>query len=100
MFVYILSNFSGTLYIGVTNDICRRLQEHKEKLHPNSFTARYNINRLLYYEEVKYPNEAIEREKQIKRWNREKKLNLIQEVNPCLEDISEELFDENENDYP
>lgn len=86
-FVYILSNASrNTLYIGVTSVLDERIIDHKYG-RGSKFTAKYNLNVLLYYE--KYPNlrEAIEREKQLKNWHREWKLNLIKETNPELEDL-------------
>jgi len=89
MFVYILAsenNFS--IYTGVTNDLYRRLYEHKNKLDPNSFTAKYDIHKLVYFEETPSKIAAIEREKQIKSWNRKKKNKLIESVNPQWRDLS------------
>jgi putative endonuclease len=87
-YVYILTNHSGTLYIGVTNDLERRVMEHKE-FKIDGFTKRYRINRLVYYEETPNVNAALEREKQIKRWRREKKIMLIELENPTWRDLSE-----------
>jgi putative endonuclease len=86
--VYILSNKSKTLYIGVTNDLARRLYEHRHKL-SDGFTARYSVDQLVYFEEHESIRTAIEREKKLKGWNRQKKIALIQEKNPELKDLSE-----------
>ncbi|HEX8682665.1 MAG TPA: GIY-YIG nuclease family protein [Ardenticatenaceae bacterium] len=86
-FVYIMSSFSGTLYVGVTNDIVRRVYEHKHGTNAG-FTKRYRINRLVYYEEYSDIRDAIEREKQIKGWTRAKKIALVEGVNPTFEDLS------------
>lgn len=80
-YVYILTNNSGTLYVGVTNDLQRRVYEHKQKLVPG-FTSQYDISQLVYYEVYDSPIHAIEREKQIKNWRREKKVALIRAQNP------------------
>ena len=89
-FIYILaSKKNGTLYIGVTNNLERRIEEHKNKLNPNSFTARYDVNLLVYYETFQYINDAIDREKQLKKWNRQWKINLIEEENKDWKDLSE-----------
>jgi putative endonuclease len=88
-FVYILANRSGTLYVGVTNNIQRRLYEHKNKLVPG-FTSQYNIDRLVYIETTPDVRAAIAREKQIKRWRREKKVALIEAVNRDWKDLSTE----------
>ncbi len=92
-FVYIMSNRSGTLYTGVTNNLLRRAQEHKQKAVPG-FTKKYNITRLVYYEETSDISRAIEREKQIKGWLRAKKIGLIESINPKWEDLSEGLYEE------
>lgn len=86
-YVYILTNNSGTLYIGVSSNAYYRKEQHKEKLHKDSFTAKYNINKLVYYEVYPYVQEAIMREKQLKTWSRAKKLNLIKKKNPKFEEI-------------
>jgi len=85
-YVYILTNKSNTLYIGVTNDLIRRLYEHKNKLAPG-FTRKYNINKLVYYEVFDGPETAIRKEKEIKGWNRKKKIELIKKVNPSFEEL-------------
>ena len=85
-YVYILTNRQKTvLYTGVTNDLKRRLTEHKEKLNPNSFTAKYNIEFLVYYEHFGWIQLAIAREKEIKDLKRDKKEALIKEFNPEME---------------
>jgi putative endonuclease len=89
-FVYIATNKSFTLYTGVTNDISRRVQEHQEK-QVNSFTKKYNINKLIYCETFDNPYEAIQREKQIKGWTRKKKIDLIKSINPEFKDLSKDL---------
>lgn len=88
--VYILANKkNGTLYIGVTNSIERRIDEHKKKLNPNCFTAKYDVKLLVYYETFQYINDAIDREKQLKKWNRQWKINLIEGENKDWKDLSE-----------
>ena len=88
-YVYIMTNRSGTLYVGMTNDIFRRVQEHKEG-RGSKFTSKYRINRLVYYESTNDVWAAIAREKQIKGWLRAKKIALIESVNPEWRDLSEE----------
>ena len=86
-FVYILaSKRYGTLYIGVTNNLQRRMIEHKEKLIPG-FSRTYNVTRLVYCEEFNDPRYAIEREKQMKGWLRKKKIALIESQNPTWKEI-------------
>jgi putative endonuclease len=87
LYVYILSSRSGVLYVGVTSDLNRRLSEHQHEL-IYSFTKRYAIKRLIYYELFDDPVTAIEREKQIKRWRRSKKLALIRTINPSFQELS------------
>ena len=82
-FVYIITNKNrSTLYIGVTNDLCRRIYEHKNHLVKNSFSDRYNLEYCVYFEEYPQFNNAIQREKVLKKWNRQKKIDLINRVNP------------------
>ncbi len=88
-YVYILTNRSATLYIGVTSDLSRRLWEHKNKM-VDGFTKKYNINKLIYLETYNRPEEAIAREKELKGWNRQKKMRLIKQVNPNFEGIGAE----------
>ncbi len=87
-YVYIMSNQSRTLYIGLTNNIRRRVREHKDGL-VEGFTLRYKINALVYIESFGDIDSAITREKQIKRWSREKKLHLINQENPDWHDLSD-----------
>jgi putative endonuclease len=91
-FVYIITNKSRTLYTGVTNNLERRVYEHKNKLVPG-FTSRYNIRTLVYFEETPDVISAIAREKQIKGWLRSKKISLIEAVNPQWIDLSAEWFE-------
>ena len=84
------NNHNTTLYVGVTADLVRRIAEHKEKKYPKSFTARYNLFKLVYYETFHSIEEAIGREKQIKAGSRKAKEKLIQSLNPTWK----ELFDE------
>jgi putative endonuclease len=93
-YVYIMSNKSKTLYVGVTNDLERRVYEHKQKLVPG-FTKQYNITKLVHYEQTSDVREAIAREKQIKGWLRSKKISLIEQTNSVWRDHSEEWFSEN-----
>ena len=90
-YVYIMTNRSGTLYIGVTNDLLRRIYEHKNKL-VKGFTKKYNITKCVYYEETDSIEIAIAREKEIKGWLRKKKIALIESVNPYWNDLSEEWY--------
>ena len=90
-YVYILaSKRNGTLYIGVTNDLVRRVYEHKNNL-VNGFTKKYNIHILVYYEDCNDIESVIVREKQMKKWNRKWKLELIEKTNPQWRDLYEEL---------
>ncbi len=90
-YVYIMTNRSRTLYTGVTNNLERRVYEHKQKLIPG-FTKKYNITRLVYYEVSDDIREAIKREKQIKGWLRIKKVALIESVNPHWKDLAEKWW--------
>mgnify|MGYP000509336502 CR=1 FL=1 len=93
-FVYILTNISKqVLYVGFTNDIVRRIQEHKEKKF-DGFTKFYNVNRLVYFEKHDTAEEAMIREKQLKKWNREWKEGLINKQNPEWRDLSEDFSQE------
>jgi putative endonuclease len=86
-YVYIMTNQSRTLYIGVTNDLKRRVYEHKHKL-VSGFTQKYNLTLLAYYESTPDVRSAIEREKQLKGWLRAKKIALIESANPEWRDLS------------
>ena len=88
-FVYIISNWNNkVIYVGVTNDIVRRISEHKNKL-VDWFSKKYNLNKLVYFEETTDIYVAISREKEIKKWRREKKNNLINLLNLEWKDLSE-----------
>jgi len=86
-YVYILTNVSQTLYVGVTNNLERRMYEHKHKLMPG-FTKKYNLTILVFFEETSDILAALAREKEIKGWTREKKLALIEARNPTWSDLS------------
>jgi putative endonuclease len=86
-YVYIMTNKSKTLYTGITNNLERRVYEHKHKLVPG-FTAKYNITKLAYYEETTDVLAAIAREKEIKGWLRSKKIKLIELSNPDWRDLA------------
>ena len=91
-YVYIMANFTNkVLYIGVTNDLERRVFEHKNKL-IKGFTQRYNVKKLVYFETTSNIDSAIEREKQLKGWIREKKDELIKSLNPKWTDLSSDWF--------
>ena len=92
-YVYILSNkYCNVLYTGVTSDLLRRVYEHKNHLDPDSFTSKYNVTRLVYFEETSDIKAAIEREKQIKSWNRNRKISLIMERNPQWIDLYNQIL--------
>jgi putative endonuclease len=91
-YVYILTNKPKTvLYTGMTNNLKRRLHEHKSKLNPNSFTAKYNVSYLLYYEHYGWVQQAIEREKEIKLMKRDRKLELIKNFNTNLDFLNDTI---------
>jgi len=87
--VYILSSRHGTLYVGVTNDLQRRLKEHREG-NAAGFSRRYNVDRLVYFESASDPRTAIAREKEIKGWRKAKKAALVASMNPAWRDLSED----------
>ncbi|NGP77907.1 GIY-YIG nuclease family protein [Balneolaceae bacterium YR4-1] len=87
-YVYFMTSISRVLYIGVTNNIYARVQRHKNPKNGTSFTGRYRVYRLVYCEIFSNIYDALDREKQIKKWRREKKLDLITSVNPCWKDLS------------
>lgn len=90
-FVYITSSKrNGTLYIGTTSDLLRRVYQHKHKS-ADGFTARYNVDKLVYFEETSDVNSAIKREKQLKNWKREWKIGLIEKENPKWEDLYDKI---------
>jgi putative endonuclease len=96
-YVYIMTNKSRTLYTGVTNNLTRRVYEHKHKLVPG-FTSKYNITQLVYFESTPNVRAAIAREKQIKGWLRAKKIALIDSLNPQWNDLSTSWYDEPSGD--
>lgn len=79
---------NGVSYIGVTDNIDERLKEHKLKIYPKSFTARYNCDKLIYFEAFENGSEAEKRERQFKKWKRDWKIELIEEMNPSWSDLS------------
>jgi len=87
--VYIMASRSHRVYVGVTNDIVRRVREHKDHTF-EGFSSRYNVDRLVWYEVDPYIRTAIAREKQLKGWVREKKIRLIEAMNPTWQDLSQE----------
>ena len=90
-FVYILTNFEETtFYIGVTSNLQKRIWEHKNKI-VEGFTKKYNVDRLVYYEQTEEVETALNREKQLKRWHRQWKINLIKEFNPKMKDLFESI---------
>ena len=92
-YVYILSNSTNsTVYTGVTKDLAKRVYEHKHHADPNSFTAKYDITKLVYYESTSDVNAAIEREKQIKGWNRKRKNKLVESKNPSWAELYDSIL--------
>jgi len=92
--LYILTNRSGTLYVGMTNDLARRLGEHRSRQRPSAFSARYDLDRLVYVEFFESRGGASARELQLKRWSRTKKVRLIERLNPQWRDLSSEYAGE------
>jgi len=92
-YVYLLTNKkNGVLYIGMTNNLERRIFEHKKKL-VSGFSKRYGLDKLIYFETFPYVNEAIKREKQLKNWNRQWKIDLIEDENPDWKDLASFWFE-------
>ena len=90
-YIYILaSQKNGTLYVGVTNDLIKRVYEHRSDF-VDGFTKKYQVHKLVYYETMEDPTSAITREKQLKKWNRQWKIDLIEEMNPNWKDLYEDL---------
>ena len=89
-FVYILASHSRVIYIGMTNNLQRRVAQHQQKL-VEGFTQKYNVTRLVHYEMTEDVHAALAREKQIKSWRRSKKVALIESMNPAWKDLSDEL---------
>ncbi len=93
-YVYILANWNNkVIYTGMTNNLERRLYEHKNKLN-DGFTKKYNVNKLVYYEQMSNVEDTIKREKEIKKWRREKKDNLINTLNPEWKDLGKAIGEE------
>ncbi len=97
-FVYIVASRSHTLYIGVTSNLQKRVFQHKWKEH-DGFTERYNCDRLVWFETHQDVRNAIDREKQLKRWRREKKIALIEKMNPAWVDLSKDWYDVEPADF-
>ena len=91
-FIYILGNYRPTLYIGVTNNLIRRIYEHKKRL-IKGFSKKYNLTKLLYFEEYHSPLEAIKREKQLKAWKRDWKIDLIKKHNINFRDLYNQIIE-------
>ena len=91
-FIYIITNYTNTtLYVGVTSDLCERIKQHQSKVYDKSFSARYNLNKLVYFEPFQMIGDAIAREKQIKSGSRAKKIALIVSMNPEWRDLFFEI---------
>ena len=90
--VYIITNKpKGVLYIGLTKNLKRRIYQHKKKVHPKTFSARYNLNKLVYFEAFENKEEALIRERRMKKWNRDWKIELIEDNNPDWKDLYTQL---------
>ncbi|MCB9364644.1 MAG: GIY-YIG nuclease family protein [Flavobacteriales bacterium] len=93
-YVYMLTNkYNTVLYTGFTDDLVRRVSDHKRKINPHSFTSKYNCNKLIYFEEYENIDDAFNREKQLKKYKRVWKENLINENNFNWDDLSKEWYD-------
>ena len=93
-YVYLITNMhNSVLYLGVTNNLLRRVYEHKNKL-TKGFTSKYNVQKLVYFEMTGEVQDAIAREKEIKKWRREKKNDLVESMNPEWNDLSEGWYDD------
>ena len=93
-FIYIITNkYQTVVYTGVTSNLPQRIKDHIDKKYPNSFSARYSLNVLVYYEQFQWIGDAIAREKQIKAGSRDAKNNLIRSINPTWKDLFEDIKD-------
>ncbi len=91
-YVYIITNKpNGVLYIGLTKNLKRRIYQHRKKVHPNTFSARYNLKKLVYFEVIESKEEALIRERRMKKWNRDWKIELIEKNNPYWKDLYTDL---------
>ena len=94
-YVYLLANATNTtLYTGVTNNLYRRMEEHVKHADPHSFTAKYDVTKLVYYEQTADVKAALAREKQIKGWNRKRKNKLVESMNPNWENLLQKLLEQ------
>ena len=92
-YIYMMTNkYRNVLYTGVTNDLVRRVYEHRNHLLKDSFTAKYHVDRLVYFESTSSRYEAIAREKQIKSWNRKRKNELVESINPKWMDLYDSIL--------
>ncbi len=92
-YIYIITNKNNTtLYIGITSDLKSRIYKHKNKFYYSSFSKKYNLEKLVYYEKYLEINQAIKREKQLKNWHKDWKINLIKTINRDFKDLSIDLF--------
>jgi putative endonuclease len=91
-YTYIVTNsYNNTFYVGVTSELYDRIKQHKKKIYPNAFTAKYNLDKLVYFEQFQMIEDAIAREKQLKGGSRQNKINLIIGMNPEWKDLYYEL---------
>lgn len=93
-YIYIMTNkLNSVLYVGVTSQLYFRVVEHKDKIYPTSFTSKYNCNKIVYFESFTSIEEAILREKQLKKWNREWKMQLINKFNKEWKDLVDQIIE-------